>query len=191
MRVGTAIKFGVPSENDELAMAFVYSDCWMREQLSTGTERLVIAPKGQHVDLMIKLLDELQGPFGILYVLTVPRCDHEKGRYQSESPCDKQQLVSFLSKFRDYFEQDGRHHIWIFGLGDKSQLVYDNHNVILAYGPLQAFERVLSDLGLKLGEVQSPAPHIHLYSDQFDRDECRIFKDHAWKWFPLQEIDEP
>jgi hypothetical protein len=191
MRATPAIKFGVPSEAGELADAVVYCDCWMRETTSTGTDRLVIAPKGRHVDLIIKLLNRMQGPFGILYVLVVPRGDHEKGRYQSKSPCDKQKLVEFLSDFRDYFEQDGRHHVWVSGLGDRSQLVYDNHNVILAYGPLEAFEGVLANVGFRKGQVSTPGPHIHFYNEQFDEDERRIFNEYQWKWFPLQELDEP
>jgi hypothetical protein len=185
------IKFGVPTATD-LVEAFTYPHRWTKERLSTGLDRLVVGPNGGHIDLIIALIEKMHGPFGILYVLTVPRCDHQQGRYQSESPCEKWQLLSFLEDFRDYFEKDGRHHLWIFGLGDKSQLVYDNHNVIYAYGPLESFERVLVEAGLEPGEVPRPAPHVHVYSEAFDKDEDRILSQHHWKWFPLvEETDEP
>ena len=192
MHVIAPIKFGVPSKSDGLLDVYVHPHRWARERTSTGTERLVIGPKSGHVDLMLNLIDAMRGPFGILYVLTVPRCDHKQGRYQSESPCEKWQLVSFLEEFRDYFEKDGRHHLWLLGLGDKSQIIYDNHNVLFAYGPLSAFERVLEDAGLTRGEVPAPAPHVHVYAEQFDADEDRIFAAHHWKWFPLvQDFDDP
>jgi len=187
------IKFGVLAADPEsIAEKHVYPHRWIRELTTASTERLLIAPRSGHIDLMIDLLDCMQGPFGMLYVLIVPRCDHERGRYQCESPREKWQLIEFLEEFRDYFENDGRHHLWISGQSDQSQLIYDNHNVIYAYGPLQEFESSLRKAGLTRGQFTRPAPHVHAYSAEFDRDEDRIFTAYNWKQFPVvEDFDDP
>ena len=182
------IKFGIPGI-ENLVDPYHHPNTWTREQ--TGrVERLIIAPSSHHIDLMMRLLDCMQGPFGILYVLTVSRRDHDQGRYQSKQPFEKPILLSFLEEFREYFEQDGRHHLWAFGIGDKSQIVYDKHNIIFAYGPLDDFEHVLGQEGLTRDNFDYPAPHVHLYHEEFDDAEDRILSEFEWKLFPLQEQDD-
>ncbi len=184
------IKFGVPGDMD-LVDPFSYLNCWFREQ-TTGPERLVIGPESNHIELFMNLVEDMRGPFGLLYILVVPRGDHKPGRYQSSQPMDKAPVLSFLDEFRTYFEQDGRHHIWIFGIGDESQIIYDNHNVIFAYGPLDRFEQTLRHNQFISQPFEYPSPHVHQYHAEFDDDEDLIFVEHDWKWFPLvEEIDEP
>jgi hypothetical protein len=125
-----------------------YSNCWDIEN-TTGPERLVIGPESSQVELLLKLAQTLAEPFGILYVLLVSRKDHEPARYQCPYPCDRGEMESFFRTFTDFFESDGRHHVWLTSLTDSSTLVYDKHNVIYAYGPLPQFERVLDSRGFK------------------------------------------
>ena len=99
-------------------------------------------------------------------------------------------METFLNLFRDYLESDGRHHIWITSLPTSSTLVYENHNVIYAYGPLEEFEQVLIKRGLTECEVQFPVPHVHNYHSAFDADECEIMTYWKWGYFPLVEHED-
>ena len=69
-----------------------------------------------------------------------------------------------LDKFNDYFEKDGRHHIWIGSIKTKQLAVYDNHNLIYIYGDVSKNQKKLNDLGFKEGAVKIPAPHSHRYN---------------------------
>jgi hypothetical protein len=166
-----------------------YSNCWDIEK-TTGPERLVIGPESSQVELLIKLARTLAEPFGILYVLLVSRKDNEPARYQCPYPCDRGEMESFFRTFRDFFESDGRHHVWLTSLPDSSTLVYDQHNVIYAYGPLRQFEIVLRDQGMKRGEVSFPIPHSHHYNPEFDDEEQRLLDHWNWRRSPLQESDD-
>ena len=168
----------------------VYPNVWEVEQ-TTGPERLVIAPSANHIDLIIELTRRLPEPFGVLYVLVVPRGDSgEPGRYQSSEPCDRNELESFLKRFQKYFESDARQHLWIFSLPSEAQLIYDNHNVIYGYGPIDEFKSVLAAKGLTAGQVTFPSPHTHNYNTEFDEDEHQVMNYWKWKYFPLTESDD-
>lgn len=166
-----------------------YSNCWDIEK-TTGPERLVIGAESNQVELMLELAQTLTEPFGILYVLLVSRKDHEPARYQCPYPCERDGMESFFRSFKNFFESDGRHHIWVMSLSDSSTLVYDKHDVIYAYGPLPQFERVLDNHGLKRGVVCFPDPHSHHYNAEFDEEEQRLLDYWAWRRSPLQESDK-
>jgi hypothetical protein len=184
-------KFGAMADGPPREMAaFAYPNRWAIER-TTGPERLVIAPAQDHVDLMLDLARELREPFGILYVLLLSRFDKASpGRYQSPTPCDRQAMGSFFQKFKAFFEGDGRHHVWVMSLPDHATLVYDQHNVIYAYGQLDRYKEVAARHGLSEGPVSFPVPHAHCYNAEFDKDEDRILKWWDWKQFPLQDGDD-
>lgn len=172
------------------SLPYVYPNVWEVEQ-TTGPQRLVIAPSGNHIDLLIELTRQLPEPFGVLYVLVVPRGGSgEPGRYQSAQPCDRKELERFLRRFQKLLESDARQHLWLLSLPSQAQLIYDNHNVIYAYGPLDAFKRVLTAKGLTEGQVQFPSPHAHNYNAEFDEDERQIMSYWEWIYFPLAEGDD-
>jgi len=173
----------------EMEEPFVYPNAWAREK-TTGPERLVIAPSANHVTLLLDLAKRLPEPFGILYVLVVSRGGNEPGRYQTPSPIVRSDMEQFVSGFSNYFEGDGRHHIWIASIPESATLVYDHHNVIFAYGPLEAYSEVVRRKGLIEGAVNFPVPHTHRYNKEYDQDEQRIFLRWEWKRFPLENADE-
>lgn len=182
-----AYKFGwIPDQERK----YEYPDTFAFEQTS-GPERLVIAPSGNHVSILIDLLQLVPEPLGILYVLVVPRGGSEAGRYETASPVSKQQAEEFLSRFREYMENDGRHDIWVASMSDSDQLVYDRHNVIYAYGRLPEYENVLLGRGLKKVElIRFPSPHTHNYHAAFDQDELNLLRYWSWKRSPLRESDD-
>ena len=167
---------------------FSFPNLWNIEKTS-GPERLAIAPENGHIDLIIELSRALPEPFGVLYVLVVPRGGNEEGRYQSATPANRSGMESFLNEFRLFFENDARHHLWIFSLPSRAMLVYDRHNIVYAYGEREKFERILEAKGFTRGEINLPSPHVHLYNPAFDNDESRILSTAGWKKFPLEESD--
>jgi hypothetical protein len=182
-------KFGtIQNEQDTNVKQFFYPNLWNIEKTS-GPERLIIAPASGYIDLMIELTRILPEPFGILYILAVPRGGNDGGRYQNAQPASRVEMEAFLKSFRDFFESDARHHIWTVSLPSNAMLVYDNHNVIYAYGELENFKQVLLAKDLKRGDVSFPVPHMHNYNPKFDAEETRVLEYAEWKKFPLQEND--
>jgi hypothetical protein len=76
-------------------------------------------------------------------------------------------------------------------VSDRTLVVYDNHEILYAYGDLDALEQPLVNRGLRRGEVVVPFPHHHRYNAAFDADEDQLMRHWKWKWFPLQEGDDP
>jgi hypothetical protein len=155
---------------------FRYGDIWERQQTS-DSERLAIAPSRGHVDLLIELSRCLGEPFGILYVLLV------------SWPVERREMEGFVLGFRDYFESDGRHHLWLHSVPDGATLIYDQHDVLYAYGPLDLYEQVLRDRGLREGAVEIPVPHQHAYHRKYDVEEDNVMGLWEWRAFPLAESD--
>ena len=185
--MNSAFRFGVLEGDRQIEHR--HAGLWAREQ-TTGPGRLVLAPAGDFVDLLGKLVESMGGPFGLLHVLLVSRCGRESGRYQSSVPMPLAELRGFLESFAGYLEHDGRHHTWFFGLGDGQQVIYDNHNVVYCYGDLDRFQAIAAAAGLRPGTAQIPAPHVHMYNPTYDADEDRIFSELEWKHFPLRPEDD-
>jgi hypothetical protein len=175
---------------NETTTPYTYPNVWARER-TTGADRLVIAPAFDLVKLLHALSACMQEPFGLLYVLIVSRIDSSPGRYQDPEPLGRLQMLSFLESYSDFLEGDARHSFWIMSVADRSLLIYDQHNVIYAYGPLEKFEAILKDAGLKeAAEVRFPAPHTHFYNQEFDSEEARILKEFNWIHSPLRLGDD-
>lgn len=169
---------------------FEYPNIWAREKTS-GPDRLVIAPSSHFTQLLQNLAECLQPPFLLLYVLAIPRGGSEPGRYQSNHTFSAIQLRQFLSNYSNFLEQDARHNLWIRSDSGDGMLVYDRHNVIYAYGPLERFIAALKSEGLtESKEVRFPDPHAHHYHVEFDVEERAILKNEEWTVSPLCAGDE-
>ena len=177
------------SDIEQEKLPYHYPNLWHIEQ-TTGPERIVLAPSAHQIDLLLELTRQLPEPFFVLYILLVPRDEHnEPGRYQNVTPCSRKELEAFLTTFRSYFEGDGRFHLWTFSLPSRAQLIYDNHNVLYGYGPLDEFASVAKAKGLIQGEVTFPDPHAHHYNAEFDADAQRVMKYWEWIYSPLKDSD--
>lgn len=130
-----------------------------------------------------------KSPCWMLYVLVVPRGEAPEGRYQSPAPADSAELDAFLRRFGPLLEGDGRHHFWLGAESGAGTVVYDRHDVIYAYGDLDAYETELRDLGCRPGEVRFPVPHTHRYNPEFDADARALHADRRWIHSPLHEED--
>ena len=144
------------------------------------------------IALIKDLLSLGEGPYGLLYILNIPRATNRAGRYQSP-PLDRSRLFQWLDQFTAYLSGDGRHNLWIYDLSASSRhprLVYNNHEIIIAYGAIEQIETHLRLRHFSEAEIQIPAPHSHAFNVQFDDDEAAILKSSNWKHFPLQPADE-
>ena len=139
---------------------------------------------------MLQLARLLGEPFAVLYVLLVPRGGSEAGRYQSPW-LNRDELNEMFDRHADFWEQDGRHHVWLHSATDEATLVYDQHNVIFAYGPLDEYVALLEAAGYKeASELDFPAPHGHCFHVEFDEMERELASSPGWTRSPLQDGDE-
>jgi hypothetical protein len=179
-------KFGILNPDDQ---PYCYLNVWATEETSGGS-RLVIAPGNDQVGVLLRLMEVMPEPFGLLYVLVVPRGEGEPGHYQSPEPQTRHAVARFLGEFKTFLENDGRHHLWIASTSSPAMLVYDRHNLIYSYGPLEEFRTILSEIGLKAtSSIQIPDPHAHHYHQRFDEDGNRMLAYWDWHYTPLHEAD--
>jgi hypothetical protein len=181
-------KFGTPYPEEH---AWEYPNVWANQETTGGGSRLVIAPAGNQIDLLVRLTQAMSGPLWLLYVLVVPRGKGESGRYQIPDPQDGEMIRSLLRDFKSFLELDGRHNVWIASESGLEQLIYDRHNVIYAYGPASKWHPTLSQAGLsEVASISFPSPHSHHYHATLDGEEQRILASQDWHHTPLTSSDE-
>ena len=153
---------------------------------------VVAAPDENQIPFILDLVIYWNGPFGILYVLVASRLGNQAGRYQSVEPRDFNELELFLYMHQEYFERDGRHHLWVMDLESNNRIVYDNHDLIHIYADDLKVIELCEKTGLSASEITIPSPHGHNYNPKYDKEEDLLFSDYDWKHFPLvEEHDDP
>lgn len=168
---------------------FTHPNIWHRED-GEGWSRLVIGAREKEIPLILDLCRSMQGPFGILYILLGSRLGREPGRYQSLELLDYDDLELFLYTFQEFFEQDGRHHLWVQSASGEGQFIFDNHNLIFAYGDVDRYEATLGASGFQQGQVVTPSPHTHNFHPAFDVTEDELFEYWDWQMYPLEPGDD-
>lgn len=104
------MKFGRLEADKEVPL--IYGKKWMMNRYP-NIDAIQVAIDQDQIDWMIRFAKCLNPPFYVLYVLLVSRCGSELGRYESEPFYGIDELEIFLNKYRTFFENDGRHNIWI------------------------------------------------------------------------------
>ena len=156
---------------------------------TASAPRLCIAASFNGAQLLRDLTQPLAEPFLLLYVLVVPRGGGEFGRYQS-GPLSRDELDLLFQQFGRFWESDGRHNVWVRSF-DEGMLIYDRHNIIYAYGPLDRFESRLVDHGYTLTPSLSlDFAHQHSYHQEFDDLERDLTARFADRRSDLREGDE-
>jgi len=181
------IKFGVLDPVGE-TVRYAHPDVFLASD--EPRDRLIIAPSANHVSLIFDLarcwqIDE----YWLLYVLLTGHEGRDRGRYESPALSSSDELKDFLTRFGPFLEQDGRHALWIGSSAGEGTLVYDQHDVIFAYGPTHAYREVLARRGFAEHDFQYPDPHVHCYYAEFDAVEDELFALWEWEQFPLQDDD--
>lgn len=154
-----------------------------------GMPRLKIGAAGDPVVTMQTLSSLLSEPLFVLLVLHTSRCNSALARYQSPA-IHRQGLQEFFSQFGSFLGEDARHDMWIHSQGDNATIVLDRHNLLYAYGPIEAFRAALLEMRFREGAVEIPVPHIHNYHPEFDVAERKILAWFEWSQTPLRPDDE-
>lgn len=181
-------KFGVINESNEW-VDHDYGNVFFRQPMSSG-ERLVIGPSAKHIDVMLALAETWgTQQFYVLYVLLVSHSGAELGRYESPLIESNENLQVFFNAHENFFESDGRHHVWIGSPANDGLLIYDQHNVLFAYGDLSRYEQVLATRNFSRREFWFPCPHSHSYPATNVQQEEDVLRHFPWRHSPLQEGD--
>lgn len=160
-----------------------------REHTNGGGERIRVAVPRHKTSLLLQLIEILQEPFQLLYVLHTPRGEGETGRYQSPE-LSRAQVRAFLTRFEHYLLGDARHDLWVRSVATGAVVVWDRHNDFYAYGDLDAVDARLRQLGFDEGPLPPDGPHAHHYRAEFDRDAAEVLVAFAWYRTPLRPDDE-
>jgi hypothetical protein len=164
-----------------------YSDVYNIEQ-NSSYERIIIGLAQGHINTVLELTSVLSEPFYMLYVLHTPRIDNEPGRYQSES-LTYDEISTLLNRFKDFFENDPRHDLWIHSPATNTTIVYDRHNRIYLYGFTDKHIHIIEEMGLKKEAINIPSPHVHNYNAQHDIFESKLINEFEWKRTSLRDED--
>ena len=184
-------KLGGPEQDGtENIVRWRYGQVYQWEELG-DVLRLRIAADERQADLLIALMEAMEEPLFVLYILHTPVAEHAEGRYQSPA-ATREEVGVFLGLHEPFIERDGRHDLWIahpYENRPAQQLVLENSNLLYAYGPLDRFEEILRARGFSEGEIVPPRPHTHYYHHELNGmgDEAM----HYWPWIhtPLEPAD--
>jgi hypothetical protein len=131
----------------------------------------------------------MEAPYFVLYVLHTPRGEGEAGRYQSPE-LSALELRAFIERFSAYLSSDARFDIWAHSPAERATVVWDRHNELFAYGPLERFAAKLRGLGFEEGPLEGSIPHQHHYRVEFDQDAAALLNHWSWSYSPLRPEDE-
>lgn len=145
----------------------------------TEADRLIIGTSCSRVDLMLELAKPLSESFVFCYEVRSERGGFELGAYQSDA-LSFAELSNILCEFKGLIERDARHHTYIFPQGVSALIVYDEHDLLYAYGDLDSYRNFLIGKGFVEDFFELPFPHIHAYMDEMDEQETQLMKSHCW-----------
>lgn len=172
--------------NDEL-QEYYYSNIYNVEQ-NSNYKRLVIGLNKRHIDTILDFTSVLSEPFYLLYVLHTPRTGNESGRYQSGAFAFEE-ISKLLNQFKNFFENDARHDMWIHSPKTNTTIVYDRHNCIYLYGFTKEHMHIIEKKDLKKEPVNIPIPHVHNYNTEYDSAESKFLNEYQWNITPLHDED--
>ena len=150
-------------------------------------QRIVAGVPGPEV--FLRLSRCLEEPLYLLYVLHTSRGEADVGRYQSPE-LSLREVESFIGEFEPFLSADGRFDLWAYSPAQGATVVWDRHNLLHAYGPLERYAKELELLGFAPGEPEVPAPHTHHYHSEMDAFAKRATERFAWLHSPLRVEDE-
>lgn len=166
-----------------------FAPIFMEQTIKTGNTRLVVGVPSKNAKIFTHLVDSLAPPYLLLYVLHTPRSEDQAGRYQSPE-LDSQGLHNFLDRFSCFLSLDARHDIWAYSPSENATIVWDRHNLIYAYGPVQRFSSILTEIGFSTGAPNASFPHQHHYRKELDIDAAALLSALDWQYTPLHPEDE-
>jgi hypothetical protein len=152
-------------------------------------QRILAGVPGSDPDIFLRLAACLKEPLFLLYVLHTCRGEADLGRYQSPE-LTFQDIRSFIDEFKPFLIADGRFDLWVYSQEQNATVVWDRHNLIHAYGPLDCYASQLRVLGFTTGIPTIPSPHTHHYRPELDGLAQQLIARFSWAYSPLRPEDE-
>ena len=168
----------------------VYENIYDVITYNNGTKCLRITSSESLSDLMVKLGALVRGNWYVLYTLLASHAGNRPGRYQGIEIQNYNSVLALFEKYKCYFDGDGRHNIWLGSTANNDLLVYDKHNIIYAYGPVEVFVGRIRSYGYCEGVIKIPTLHTHHYHSGNVKHEMGIMNEWNWKWCDLAESDD-
>jgi hypothetical protein len=167
--------FKLGYHNDNEMKEYVHPDLYNLEN-SNGVERLVIGLSKSHVDTILELAAPLCEPLYVIYVLHTSHNDNEQGRYQSKA-ISLSQVSDLFTSYKDFFENDARHDVWLHSPQSNASIVYDRHNLIYLYGFVDEQLECIEQKGIEKKAFTISFPHIHCYHAEYDIFETKLINE--------------
>jgi hypothetical protein len=153
------------------------------------THRIVAGVPGGDSSVFRKLVECVAPPYYLLYVLHTPRGEAAPGRYQSPS-LTLPEVQAFLARFSAFLSADARYDLWAHSPSENATVVWDRHNLLFAYGPLDRYAAALGSMGFTNGQASVSAPHEHYYRGELDPMARELMAAFDWSFSPLRPGDE-
>ena len=157
-------------------------------EYSPGANRIVAALPSGTSEYFQKVVSSLAPPYVLLYVLHTSRGESAQGRYQSPD-LSANEFEAFITKFGQYLSLDSRFDIWARSPNDEATIVWDRHNLLYAYGPLERLLKEFTNLGFTAGYASIPSPHTHNYHQAFDSSARELLSHLQWEHSELHPED--
>lgn len=154
-----------------------------------AAERLTAGVPNGDPTVFQRLVECLEPPYYLLYLLHTARGEASPGRYQSPA-LTLAQVNEFLARFAPFLSADGRFDLWAHSPQDRATVVWDRHNRAFGYGPVDRYASALSSMGFIPGWPEVPAPHEHHYREEFDALANEVMAAFDWSYSPLRPEDE-
>lgn len=154
-----------------------------------GRERVLAGMPGGDPAPFARLVERLEPPYQLLYVLHTPRGEGKSGRYQS-GELSAEQFEAFVARFGSYLAADARFDLWAYSATDQATVVWDRHDQLFAYGPIEKYVSALRAMGFGEGDVSVSFAHQHHYRQEFDADAAALLAHLPWTRSALREEDE-
>ncbi|MES2467274.1 MAG: hypothetical protein V4675_08245 [Verrucomicrobiota bacterium] len=155
---------------------------------STGTPRITATVPSGEASLIQSLLNALDGPILLLYVLHTTRGECPVGRYQS-GDLTREEANRFLDRFKGYFQADARFDLWLHFPNSQATIVWDRHNLLYLYGLIDQLQHRLISLGFQPGDPNANFVHTHYYRSEFDQDARELLSYFDWNFSELRPED--
>jgi len=167
----------------------VHPKTYMVQNPELSSRRIYAGVSPSDPEVFERLTLCLTAPYWILYVLHTPRGEAEAGRYQSQD-LNAAEFCRFLHTYRKFLSTDSRFDIWAHSPKDNATVVWDRHNRLYAYGPIDQFAEALEELNYSVGGVPPIPAHEHNYHPENDADARALMDAMDWYMSPLRAEDE-
>lgn len=159
------------------------------ETLASGARCIKAGVPDSDGGIVLALAQCLEEPFFLLYVLHTPRGEAEPGRYQSPG-LSFAGIQAFFEEFRPFLSGDGRFDLWLHSPGSQATIVWDRHDMLHAYGPIESYVATLDVEGFIEGELPALGQHVHHYRAELDEYARALLSRYPWRYSPLRAEDE-